>query len=73
MAIPHTYITKNGSRTDHSFTRGKAIRQKCLDCTCWHETEIRLCTMEDCALHPFRMGNVKKALDVSNLKPTEKI
>ncbi len=34
----------------------KAIRKKCLDCTCDHPKEIRLCTIIDCALYPYRMG-----------------
>jgi hypothetical protein len=34
----------------------KAIREKCLDCCCWSESEVRLCTAVDCALYYFRMG-----------------
>ena len=34
----------------------KAIRAKCLDCCCWQVKEVRLCTMTDCPLYPFRMG-----------------
>jgi hypothetical protein len=34
----------------------KAIREKCLDCTCQQPKEIRLCTKTDCALWPYRMG-----------------
>jgi hypothetical protein len=48
----------------------KAIRQKCLDCTCWQEAEIRRCTAQDCALYPFRMGNVAKAREIENSKAT---
>jgi len=64
MAVEHTYITSDGSKTDNNFTRGKAIRQKCLDCTCWQLAEIRLCTAKTCALFPFRMGSVKKAQEI---------
>ncbi|MCD8238779.1 MAG: hypothetical protein LUC92_05535 [Clostridiales bacterium] len=34
----------------------KAIRAKCLDCCCWQKNEVKLCTAEDCPLHPFRFG-----------------
>lgn len=34
----------------------KAIREKCLDCCCWNDAEVRLCTAVDCALYYFRMG-----------------
>jgi hypothetical protein len=34
----------------------KAIRAKCLDCTCDQVLEIRQCTITDCALWPYRMG-----------------
>ena len=34
----------------------KAIRDKCLDCTCDQPKEIRLCPVVSCALYPYRMG-----------------
>ena len=34
----------------------KAIRQKCLDCTCEQYEEIRNCSIINCALYPYRMG-----------------
>lgn len=34
----------------------KAIRAKCLDCCCGSAHEVKLCTCQDCALHPFRFG-----------------
>lgn len=34
----------------------RAIRLKCLDCTCHQVKEVRLCPIRDCALHPYRMG-----------------
>ena len=39
----------------------RAIRLKCLDCTCHQETEIRECTIKTCALWPYRMGRYPKA------------
>ena len=34
----------------------KAIRAKCLDCCCGSANEVRLCTIPDCALYPYRFG-----------------
>ena len=34
----------------------KAIRKKCLDCTCNQPKEIRLCLVVNCPLYPYRMG-----------------
>jgi hypothetical protein len=34
----------------------KAIRKKCLDCTCGQVLEIRECPVINCALYPYRMG-----------------
>lgn len=69
MAISHTYITEDGQKTNGNFTRGKAIRQKCLDCTVWQPREIRLCTAIDCALFPYRMGRVTRTMEVEKLTP----
>ena len=35
----------------------KAIRAKCLDCCCWQSNEVKLCTVTDCALYPYRLGH----------------
>ena len=34
----------------------KSIRDKCLDCTAGSRKEIRLCTVVQCALYPYRFG-----------------
>jgi hypothetical protein len=34
----------------------KAIRQKCLDCSCGQLSEVKECSIKNCALYPFRMG-----------------
>lgn len=34
----------------------RAIRAKCMDCTCQQIVEVRECTATDCPIHPFRMG-----------------
>ena len=41
----------------------KAIRAKCLDCSCYSEPEVKLCVIKDCSLYPYRLGkhpNIKK-------------
>jgi hypothetical protein len=38
----------------------KAIRAKCLDCSCYQPKEVRLCTVMNCPLWPFRMGKRPK-------------
>ena len=42
----------------------KAIRKKCLDCTCGQVLEIRKCAVILCPLYPYRMG---RRPDVSTL------
>ena len=34
----------------------KAIRKKCLDCTCQQSVEVRECTITKCPLWNWRMG-----------------
>ena len=34
----------------------RAIRQKCLDCSCHHPSEVRDCRLTACSLWPFRFG-----------------
>ena len=48
-------------RTDYAdpselLTPVKAIRAKCLDCTCSQVKEVRSCPSYHCALWPYRMG-----------------
>ena len=43
-----------GSR---AFTRSRAIRMKCLDCSAGQQTEVRKCAITDCCLYPYRMGS----------------
>ena len=49
----------------------KAIRAKCLDCTCNQLQESRECTVKNCPLHPYRMGrrpNDKEIIEYEKLK-----
>ena len=34
----------------------RAIREKCLDCSCQQPIEVKECPVKACALWPFRMG-----------------
>lgn len=34
----------------------KAIKAKCMDCTCQQYNEVKFCTIENCPLFPFRLG-----------------
>jgi len=34
----------------------KAIRAKCLECTCGSAAGVRHCDLQECPLWPFRMG-----------------
>ena len=38
----------------------KAIRKKCLSCSCGHVAEVRECPVKDCPLYPYRMGKRPK-------------
>jgi len=46
----------------------KAIRKKCLDCTCNQHQEIRLCTVIDCPIYPYRMGRRPDEKTINTLK-----
>ena len=39
----------------------KAIRKKCLDCSCGQAMEVRKCGLENCPLYPYRFGSNPKA------------
>jgi hypothetical protein len=59
MAVKHTFITKNGTKTK-KLTGMSAIREKCLECSGWSYTEVEKCACQDCALYPFRFGRYPK-------------
>nr|DAZ63935.1 MAG TPA: hypothetical protein [Caudoviricetes sp.] len=50
---------RNGEKTmeEKKLTPIKAIRAKCLDCCCGNSNEVKLCTVERCALWPYREGH----------------
>ena len=39
-----------------SVSYAKAIRKKCLECTCNQSKEVELCEIVDCPLFPYRFG-----------------
>ena len=41
---------------DYEHSPLKAIRAKCLDCSCDSLTEVRNCPVEKCQIYPFRFG-----------------
>lgn len=46
----------------------KAIRAKCLDCTCGQTFEIRNCPITECPLYEYRMGHRPKAVEETPTK-----
>ncbi len=38
----------------------KAIRAKCIDCSCGQLKEVRECPITHCPLYPYRMGKRPK-------------
>ena len=49
-------MLESGSMGKNMKTPIKAMRAKCLDCTCGSRIDIRKCTVIDCALYPYRFG-----------------
>ncbi len=61
-------------------TPAKAVRKYCLACCNGSSSEVKLCPVEDCALHPYRLGKAgkvklknirQKCLDCSSYSPSE--
>jgi hypothetical protein len=46
----------------------KAMRKKCIDCTAGSHKEIRLCTIVECAIYPYRFGRRPNKAVVDTLK-----
>lgn len=43
-----------------ALTPMRAIRAKCVDCCAGSRFEVKLCTAENCPLHPYRFGKRPK-------------
>ena len=46
----------------------KAIRKKCLDCTCYQPKEIKQCRIIDCPIYPYRFGRRPDKATLDTLK-----
>ncbi len=46
----------------------KAIRKKCLDCCNNQRKEVRLCTIINCAIYPYRFGRRPDKAVVSTIR-----
>lgn len=47
----------------------KAIRAKCLDCSCGNSNEVEICPINDCPLYPFRSGHNPNRKGIGNRNP----
>lgn len=47
-------------RVDKPLSRNQAIKAKCLNCSNWQKTEIRLCPVYECSLYPWRPYKMKE-------------
>jgi hypothetical protein len=55
--IKHKILVSPDNREEtKNLTPIKAIRWKCLECCNFSNLEVRLCKIDNCALHPFRHG-----------------
>lgn len=41
---------------DYETNPVKAIRKKCLDCSCGSNNEVKECLVTTCPIYPFRLG-----------------
>lgn len=49
----------------------KAIRTKCLDCCYGQYNEVKLCTIHNCSLYPFRFGKNPYRKEMSEERKAE--
>jgi hypothetical protein len=54
-----TILDRNGLKTVN-LNRRRAIREKCLNCSCWSLRGVQDCTFEGCPLQPLRSGTGKQ-------------
>lgn len=45
-----------------SNSRARAIREKCIVCSCGIVSEVRRCPVSKCPLYPYRMGYIDSSL-----------
>ena len=61
MATLTKIRTKDGI-AEVNLTRNKAIKLKCMDCSCFQRNEVEECTDTHCPIFIYRNGNACKAL-----------
>jgi len=49
----------------------RAIRLKCLDCSCWSQGEVAKCTHKDCVLWSLRYGKKPKNTEYEKMSTVE--
>ena len=49
-------MDKQSDAAEKKPTAIRAIRKKCLDCSCGSRDEVKRCELVECPLYPFRMG-----------------
>jgi hypothetical protein len=50
-----TIMSKNGYKV-LNLNRRRAIRERCLNCSCWIPKEVQHCVFQDCPLYEYRSG-----------------
>lgn len=50
----------------------KAIRAKCLDCSCGQWYEVKMCPITDCPLYEYREGHNPKLKGKGNIENLKK-
>jgi len=50
----------------------KAIKAKCLDCSCYSPKEVKECVIKECSLYPYRVGKNPNRKGIGNKNPFTK-
>lgn len=66
MKKRHTIRTEDG-RASVELTPARAIKYKCMDCSCWQRKEMKECRVPLCPLYPYR-GWINAPVDLSEAK-----
>jgi hypothetical protein len=64
--------TKNGAQKVN-INRRKAIRLKCLDCSCFSYVEVTNCAFKNCPLFVYRKTGLRKAENSKSLTKNDAI
>ena len=49
-------IMSNNGYKVVNLNRRRAVRERCLNCSCWNHKEVRDCSFKDCPLYVYREG-----------------